>query len=914
VTQLDDEAQVWFDSLCDLIGAGKQEPRDAFNFLERVAADRRVHLERAFEHYQLLAGSSEFLGDPPGMAADSADHWIPREGVYWKGLENHLLTKRASWSEAAVAGLASETRTILAMTPPPGRREFSARGLVLGYVQSGKTTSYTSLAALAADCGYGTVIVLAGLLNNLRLQTQGRLITDLVRSYEEGWDPITGPGITDDFDSTVAGSARFRLGHGHGGCNLIVMKKHPLRLAALRDWLLGAGPEICATKPILVIDDEADHGSVNTAPTNLNPTAVNGAILEVLDACPRVTYVAYTATPFANLLIPASDPGQLYPRDFIYDLRRPENYFGPEAIFGLEQTPDDEAESEPRGRNMVQTVDDADLPRVAPTRPRDRFDFEPELTESLAQSVRYFWVATAARKVRQSGTPHSSMLINTAPHPITHERTRRLIEDFRDRCLPPTEGARIVREERSELRETWLLRANDVDSENFDEEPVTWEDLLTHLPEVIGTTEVITDNSNSTETIVYDDDAPRIVIAIGGNTLSRGLTLEGLVSTYFVRQPRAYDTLLQMGRWFGYRSGYEDLPRIWMTDRLKDRFREMASIEAEIRSDIARYRNEGLSPEQFAVRIRRSPGYLITARNKMRFAVPADAEISFEGSVLQTTKLYRTESEIAPGPEEADNSVSPADGWIAARDLIRAALAGGAQRRDSSTVSGDVLEDVPHEAVRAFLDDYPFVPADQGGAIPKLPILDYMDALSADAAPAPTRWNVAILRGASNVSEDLGLGDRPLVRRSRMNRPNAATETVADIKALLTDTDLLADLRITRNEAREALDQGDAGRRSTQANALRARSACAPDTALLVIYPIEAMSVPKPGSDDRVALDADSNVIGFAIVFPGAPRTQDPRYVQTHLPAPPEQEFDEAFEAEEDEAVREDYADPEVQA
>jgi hypothetical protein len=361
----------------------------------------------------------------------------------------------------------------------------------------------------------------------------------------------------------------------------------------------------------------------------------------------------------------------------------------------------------------------------------------------------------------------------------------------------------------------------------------------------------------STDRLVYGEE-PQTVIAIGGNTLSRGLTLEGLTVSFFIRTATAYDTLLQMGRWFGYRPGYADLPRIWMTDELADWFKDLATVEQEMRYDIERYELEHLTPLDFAVRIRTHPKLSITAASKMRAAV--DVAVSYGGRRLQTIVFQHRDHDWLLGNLEA------------ARGLLAAARQDGAfsERRPSGQW---IVRGISVDRVLSFLASYQF----QGRQFDLKTdlILDYIHAQN--EAGSLTRWNVAVMGRSSEGAElgtiDLGLDDRvPLIRRARLKRSDV---DYADIKALMSKEDRVVDLDIAPEEARQKDD--------AELQMLRNPPDWSPTeyagigergVGLLLLYPISKDSPPRAKS--RVPLDAVEHVIGLGLVFP-EPETDTPQ-------------------------------------
>ena len=545
------------------------------------------------------------------MIEETRDHheWlrdVDRQGwVYWPRLRQYLLTTRG-WPPPAVQSIDDATDRILdSLEDPHGDRDFDRRGLVVGYVQSGKTANYTALIAKAADTGYRLFIVLTGIHNQLRQQTQRRLNAELVGSEPGGvmlpaderrtWLTFTTTDLLGDFTPGTVDTAALAGGQPA----LIVSKKNASVLRRLNQWLETLPAATRETLPVIVIDDEADQASPNTRSNRpfpdvdedgddrdvaemlaeSPPSRINELIRGLLNGFPRVAYVGYTATPFANVLIDhqAEDRvvgADIYPRSFIVDLPRPHDYYGPERIFGSGDDADSPA------MDVIRRVPDDDLHLLIPDTRDDAQDFDPQLPDSLRDAIDSFVLGGAARYQRGDGDEPTTMLIHTTHYTRVQQRLHEVI-------------ARYMTELRDEWRYNWQHGLEDRLRERWENDfrPVTRsENVAADVPfaeirEHIGTLlehpiETLQLNSASEDILDYNRDASLKVVVVGGNRLSRGLTLEGLLVSYYVRRANAYDTLMQMGRWFGYRSNYADLTRIYTTADLEQWFRDLVFVEA----------------------------------------------------------------------------------------------------------------------------------------------------------------------------------------------------------------------------------------------------------------------------------------------------------------------------------------------
>lgn len=633
--------------------------------------------------------------------------------VYWPRLRQHLLITK-EWPQPAVRSIDDATDRILgALEDPSGDRPFDRRGLVVGYVQSGKTANYSALIAKAADTGYRLIIVLTGIHNQLRQQTQRRLNAELVGSEPGGvpyptedrqrWLTFTQTDLRGDF---LPGNVDTAPLYG-GQPALIVAKKNVTILKRLNQWLATLSPAMRNTLPVLVIDDEADQASPNTgrnrpfpeievddddedvaqALAEGAPSRTNELIRHLLKGFPRVAYVAYTATPFANVLIDHRaedrDAGpDVYPRSFIIDLPHPPDYYGPERIFGSTE------DASSKGIDVIRHVPEDDLHVLVPPGRNDVDGFDPQLPDSLRDAIDDLILAAAGRYERGAGDQPATMLIHTTHYTIVQQRLHADVEayigDLRDEWrYDRSHGLeeRLRTRWETDFRPVTQSEDRDLDT-GFDEIREYVGALLEHPIEALQL------NSSSEDILDYERDPSLKVIVVGGNRLSRGLTLEGLLVSYYVRQANAYDTLMQMGRWFGYRRGYADLTRIYTTPALEQWFRDLVSVEAEVREDIRRYADEGLTPLDFGVRIRRHPALLVTDRLKMRDV--QYESMSFAGQLVQTIVFPFSDRD-----------------WLTAnRDAAREFLAGLGRPETARPM----WRGIPWQQIVAFLESYEMDP------------------------------------------------------------------------------------------------------------------------------------------------------------------------------------------------------------
>lgn len=530
---------------------------------------------------------------------------------------------------------------------------FQRRGLVVGDVQSGKTANYISVINKAADAGYKIIVLLTGTIEKLRKQTQIRVDEGFIGKSSDNNQDIIGVGkydntilplffttTYDDFKSTSTRLLGISLDNMTNTC-VLVLKKNVSVLKNLNQWIKNQnlrGGNSVVNNSLLVIDDEADNASINTNDEDKSPTKINEQIRILLNLFTRTSYLGFTATPYANIFI---DPyvqanemlaDDLFPRDYIYCLDAPTNYIGARNIFGLNA---DHA-------YMIQEITDAEdyYPQ------KHKIDFcVDELSPSLETALYEFYLANVIRDLRGDITAHRSMLINVSRFvnvqrqlgEIVNRHLKRVKDDIRLYSKLTVSEA---------LKNNSIRELKRVYEEQYSNVQFTWDEIQSNLIRAIDPIQVFVVNGNQNELDYEANETYGLrAICVGGLTLSRGLTLEGLIISYFYRNSKIYDTLMQMGRWFGYRRGYEDICRIWMSEESADWYSEISDATDELRRDIKEMRQSGGTPRDFGLRVKRDSNVLmITARNKMRNAAPIPLIISLSGEFIETPKLYNSYS------------------------------------------------------------------------------------------------------------------------------------------------------------------------------------------------------------------------------------------------------------------------------
>lgn len=554
------------------------------------------------------------------------------------------------------------------------------KGLVVGQVQSGKTANYIGLVCKAADCGFKLIIIMAGIHNNLRSQTQLRIDegflgfdTQHTRAFDNSIQigvgaPIFGPSkVAHSLTSSIE-KGDFSQGAANSlGINfntsepiVAVIKKNPKVLKRLYKWLAAQADNedkigrIIRNKSLLLIDDEADNASINISNDPEQRSSINNCITRILNLFGKNAYVGYTATPFANIFIPLDDQN-LFPRNFIKNIPAPSNYIGPERVFGFSPIDDDTSDAV---LPIVNRINDYSV--FVPNKHKKHDQLPSSIPDSLKRAIRCFILTCAIRRLRGQTTVHNSMLIHVSRFIRWQEHITELVSNqflYYRRGIEQNDHV-IIEEFRSTFEEdekdyksyvsiSSLILESELRNIDTQVQIHKWRDVLEHLYDAASRIKVRSIYGGSGEALDYYDHKNGLsVIAIGGNKLSRGLTLEGLSVSYYLRASRMYDTLMQMGRWFGYRGGYVDLCRLFTSRELNEWFCHITLASEELReefdymSDVA-----GSTPEQYALKVRTYPGVLqISATNKMRSAVTV--QISWAGRLVESYEFKKDISVI----------------------------------------------------------------------------------------------------------------------------------------------------------------------------------------------------------------------------------------------------------------------------
>jgi len=595
-----------------------------------------------------------------GTAVVGVDHkpWISAargdiEWFYWSRYREML--EHSGWPRSVLNVMDKDIDRVLdGLANPAIEDEWDRRGMVIGNVQSGKTANYIGLINKAADAGYKLIVVIAGIHEALRSQTQARIDEGFL-----GWDTSLGPHsrgraqtgvgridatrIPSSFTSTLSD-----FGLGIAGVTMLIQNlKEPVVFVVKKNYrILRTLIEFLRTQgrvdvPCLVIDDEADNASINIRYSKEEVSKINELIRTLLTLYPRSAFVAYTATPFANVFIdPDSDDemlgSDLFPKDFITSLDAPSNYFGADEVFG------DIDSAAPRVLRYVEDHQD-----ILPLKHKKDLAV-PGLPASLLRAVNVFVVGMAIRSARGQGTEHMSMLVNVS---VFTDVQRRVANQIFNHMTVLRDAVRTNAGLGSEkaLSSTTIGELHDAWRSEY-EDTCSWDELFPYIHKAAMNVDVVEVNHSSSDSLSYVDyaDTGRRVIAVGGYSLSRGLTLEGLMVSYFLRNSRMYDTLMQMARWFGYRPGYEDLCRVWMTPSAAGWYAHIAESIDELRGQVRAMEARRATPEEFGLMVRSHPDALMaTSRMKMGSAEEVVRSLDLSAEFIETPILHADRTVLA---------------------------------------------------------------------------------------------------------------------------------------------------------------------------------------------------------------------------------------------------------------------------
>lgn len=577
--------------------------------------------------------------------------------IFWTRYKDYLIDKK-HFSPSIVSMLGDDTldKKLMKYIVNP-KAEYSApvlkRGLIIGDVQSGKTSTYIGFICKAADAGYRVFILLTGTIESLRRQTQERVEEGFIGidmsanntggkriGVGEDKKPILAMALTSRTSDFTGNSNKIAVALSDKDAVVFIIKKQKNVLSKLKNWLVSLNADPSTGKidiPMLMIDDEADNASINTSKSKEDPTTINKLIRELASIFTKSNYVGFTATPFANVFIDPEttekmETQDLFPEDFIVALPTPSNYIGPNKIFALD--------GEFHGQLRYITDAGREEEDGYSFYFKHKKDWEGELPDSLTDAIYTFYLANALRDLRGDNREHRSMLINISRFVKVQKYIKNKVEDIHSRAYNSIKYNLSCDFEKS-MKDPVLKRLYENWQREYSSLGFDWNNIVKVLSAAIENIQIkVVNSSKNSEKLEYPKKGSLRVIAIGGLALSRGLTLEGLVVSYFYRNTCTYDVLMQMGRWFGYRKNYEDIFRIWTHEASARWYAEISEATDRLKADMDRMHDLKRRPKDFGIRVKNDSVELnITAYNKMRNATNEYEFSSYFGGIVETPYL-----------------------------------------------------------------------------------------------------------------------------------------------------------------------------------------------------------------------------------------------------------------------------------
>ena len=826
---------------------------------------------------QLEADLNIYSGKATELVEKDVKPWLNAEKAninwgLWERYKMYLRSKDASFPIDAVDDLTD--RILDKCINPKIQGSWDRRGMVVGNVQSGKTANYTGLVNKATDAGYKLIVIIAGIHNTLRAQTQvrvdegyiGRKSADFINSQK---NVKVGVGKFDvdteiysytssddrgDFNRSIA--TKINVPIGGKSPTVLVIKKNKSILENLILWLNQFAQDVNGERkivnvPILVIDDEADNASVNSG-TEVDVKTINRLIRTLLNLFNRNTFIGYTATPYANLYIPSSWSEELetlvkdvkfkvgedlFPRDFIVNIPPPSNYIGAVQVFGYEN---DNTGEEHEGLDIIRYADDQE-PHFPKKIIKDNAGELPDdVPDSLKEAVKAFILTNAIRRIRGQENKHSSMLVHVALRvkwiDIVAWLVNELLRTYKNQ-IKSKQGS-ILSDLEELYNNDFMPTTAEVKANMLYHDPKikihTWEEIKEQLIAAVSKIEVravhgvkntSTLDYHNVQELNYDDyDNGLCVIAVGGNKLARGITLEGLSVSYYLRTTRMYDSLMQMGRWFGYRPGYVDLCRLYTTSELVNWYRHVTMATEEMRADFDEMAANNKTPKDYQLKVRTHPGMLmITALTKMR--EHEKIKIGYSGKLIQTFTFHK----------------SHIDGnYREFKYLISRLKTPNEIKTSTGIVNALLWDEVSSEVVKDFIGTY-------RNTYHKLDILkSYIDKQNGDGLL--NNWSVAIWMSSKNQNDhkikwEGGEYSGGMVTRTLIGKQTMELSVGGKKNAILAKEHRLVDLNLTLEATEDEI-------KNERKRLLKP---------LLVLMPID------PSEYD---LDNETPIIGFGIMFP----------------------------------------------
>ncbi|MGJ1396474.1 Z1 domain-containing protein [Sphingobacterium multivorum] len=643
---------------------------------------------------------------------------------YWDRYKTYL---QDSLPSEVIKTLDEDTDVVMNNIENPSKSVFSRYGMVVGHVQSGKTGNYAGLVCKAADAGYKFIVVIAGSMNNLRNQTQERLNEAFV-GKTNGMQVGVGKGNTDnnyvpfslttverDFNKQDADRASQNT--NFEGINvpvLLVIKKNTTTLNSVISWLQKQYKNKVPDHAMLVIDDESDYASVNTKEDE-DPTAINKGIRTLLNLFSKNAYVAYTATPYANIFIDHEAENDkygldLFPRDFIYALEAPSNYFGARKIF-----------LDTNDKHLEIVTDYEDYIPI-----KHKKDHELLLLpDSLYEAIQVFILNIVVRNLRGYGKSHNSMMVHATRFTLVHQRVASLIGQYLETVQKEVVSFGKLQDPENNSEHIHHLKSTYL--KKFDTNEFDWDKVINKLTDIIDSIVIREVHQKTTVPLEYRKDVATNAIVVGGTSVARGFTLEGLSVSYFLRNTIFYDTLMQMGRWFGYRMGYEDLCRIYMPPEKVTEFAEIIQATEDLMKDFRLMSENKWTPNDFGLAIKENPdsALQITARNKQKNVREFYLSMRLDGKAKET-------SELSSDTNDIDNNIKLIKNLV--KDL----------GKPSDLISKSFLwKSISPNVILDFLNQFKTFQSDPLGLMARMPI----EFVKEYVKNRDTKWDVALYSG-----------------------------------------------------------------------------------------------------------------------------------------------------------------------
>ena len=862
---------------------------NAKEFLEIVESEKNG--EEETKNYEYVYGQANILKEKNNGENQMT---IPKsQNSMWQLYREYLL-KEKGFKKDTVDGIEEINLKILRQLKSDTSDTGAVKGLVIGNVQSGKTANMAALMSMAADWGWNMFIILSGTIENLRKQTQKRMISDLNRSGGNcTWIPLEHLKKS---DKSISGTEINDLSNLHFNENnreryFTVCLKNTDRLQHLLNWI-NSDNEKREQMKILIIDDEADQAGINTEQIDKkNRAIINGHLVNLVEGRDKngnctsspykaMNYIGYTATPYANMLNEGSEES-LYPKDFISILPLSEEYFGPQQIFGVDDEDYD-------GMDIIRIVKSKDielLKQIYESKEND--DKEIIIPTALENAIFWFLCGAATMRIQGYKKP-ISMLVHTSEKQNHHQAVADAInaffennnkEDIIKKCeeIWKIETKFTKDKFRSQYKNYARSDKEIKDYPKFDEIvdeikillhdisniPLNEDGELTYHEGIHLCIDNCSNKSgiNSNRMFVrlaYPSEnmllnkAPAFIV-IGGATLSRGLTIEGLISTFFLRSAKQADSLMQMGRWFGYRKNYELIPRIWITSNTKKQFTFLSTLDFELRKEIAYMEKDGKTPKEFRPKIKNSPKksfIKITAENKRQQA--KDYCINFCGFDTQTTIFDNNKNDLLHNIKITEEFIEHLGKPVEKQKHNEHCIVW--KNIDFEIIKSELLQKFrfcnKSDKFKNLNELYEWVKkSTQDGEL-----LNWNVILAGKKRGNSDEWkinDVSVSKIERSRKKILSNDEKDLIRIGTLRRP---VDILADI-----DTDNVAEYIKTKIENFESKENALHIRNESKMNYIPQ----------LIIYRIDKNSKVRNENENREALNSEEDIIGLCITVPG---------------------------------------------